>query len=414
MNRKPTSAALQMDLFGAVLAVYAAKGEVSNDGLYAELQSSGAMSEREIHDRTPVGKRGEMHSLGRRKVRWYQQSLKKLGMIERVPGTRGAWRAAAGITKDDQLTPAPAGVTLVAFSTKLGVAIWGDCRTVFQSLDEPIHLCLTSPPYCLAQPRAYGNPTQADYVDFVCSSLEPIVRNLVPGGSICLNVSNDIFDRGLPSRSLVRERLVIALHDRLGLHRMDELIWVNSSKAPGPIAWASKKRVQLNVEWEPIYWLTNDPSRVRSDNRRVLQPHSERHLKLMAGGGETRDTSFADGANRIRPGSFGRVTEGRIPRNVINAGHRCARQSPARVAAKEAGLPVHGAAMPFSVADFLVRFLTEEDELVVDHFGGIQSTPDAAEANGRRWISSELHYEYAYAGGFRFVDAEGFKRGIVL
>jgi len=403
-----------MELFAPILAAYGSKSMISNDKLYAHLESCGALTREEITDRAPVGRSGEMHSLGRRKIRWYQQTLKKLGLIERVAGSRGVWRAATGITKDKELTPAPAGVSLVAFSTNLGVAIWGDCRTVFSSIDEPIHLCVTSPPYCLAQPRAYGNPTEANYVDFICKALEPIVKALVPGGSICLNVSNDIFVPGSPARSLYRERLVLVLHDRLGLHKMDELIWSNPSKAPGPIAWASKKRVQLNVAYEPVYWFTNEPHKVRSDNRRVLQPHTERHQKLIAAGGERRDAVFADGANRITPGAFGSKTEGKIPRNLIVSGHRCARQTPARKAASDAGLPVHGAAMPFAVADLLVRFLTEPGDLVVDPFGGIATTAEAAEEGGRRWLTTDLHHEYLFAGAHRFKQRAGFENELSL
>jgi len=404
----------QMELFDAIMSVYADKGPVSNDALYLALQGSGAISGEELSDRSPVGRSGEMHSLGRRKVRWYQQTLKKLGMIERVDGSRGTWRASAGIVREDSLTPAPSKIALVAFSTKLGVAIWGECRQVMARVDEPIHLCLTSPPYCLAQPRAYGNPAQSEYVDFICEALEPIVKNLVPGGSICLNVSNDIFIPGSPARTLYRERLVIALYERLGLFKLDELIWLNPTKAPGPIAWASKKRVQLNVAYEPVYWFTNDPDRVRSDNRRVLQPHTEAHLKLIARGGERRDASYGDGANRVRPGSFGASTPGKIPRNVITAPHRCSRQTPAREAARAAGLPVHGAAMPYSVAELLVNFLTEPGDLVTDPFGGICTTADAAENSGRRWMTTDIHHEYLFAGAARFAQREGFRQSLTL
>lgn len=403
----------QLDLFGAVLSVYKDKGEVSNDALYSELVEVGAIERKTLKQRCPIGASGEMHSPMQRKIRWYQQTLRSLGMIERVTGSRGVWRAAAGIKNDSQLTPAVGGVCLVAFSTKLGLAIWGDNK-IFTKINEPIHLCLTSPPYCLAKARAYGGPTQAQYIDFICESLEPIVKNLVPGGSIALNVTNDSFLSGSPARSLYREYMMIALYERLGLSKMDELIWLNPTKAPGPIQWASKNRVQLNVSYEPIYWLTNCPSKVRSDNRRVLQPHSERQLKLIAAGGENRESSYGDGANKIHRGSFGNQTEGKIPRNVIQVPHRCAHQTPARNAARAAGLPVHGAAMPFLVADFLVKFLTEEGDMVVDNHAGYFTTPEAAELNGRRWIATELHHEYAYAGSYRFEKCEGFERNLAL
>lgn len=400
----------QMSLFRAVLAAYERNpdAEKSNDALYAEVMRSAVLPAGHWNERVPVGKSEQPRNLARRAVRWHQQTLKRMGLIERVPHKRGTWRATEQVKKE--LTPAPPRTFLVSFSTDLGVALWGACSSVFPRVDEPIHLCLTSPPYCLAKPRAYGNPSEQDYVDFICESLEPIIRNLVPGGSICLNISNDIFQKGLPARSMYRERLVLALHDRLGLHMMDQLIWENRSKAPGPFQWASKNRFQLNTAWEPVYWFTNDPSRVRSDNRRVLKPHSERHQRLIDQGGEKRNAVFGDGANRIRPGSFSNATPGTIPKNVLSFGHRCAKQSPARNALRGAGLPVHGAAMPYGLAEFLVRFLTEPDDLVVDPFAGVCTTPDASERNGRRWLASELMFEYLWGGSHRFEHAKGFTR----
>lgn len=409
---RPTDTA-QLDLFESVRSVYEkSDGELSNEELYASIVEKAGISSKDWVQRAPIGAKGEKHNLAMRKVRWHQQTLKSLGLIERVAGKRGMWRATGACKKD--LTPAQPKVFMVAYSTNLGVAIWGSCHDVFAGFNEPIHLCLTSPPYALRKPRAYGNPSLTMYVDFVCESLEPIVKNLVPGGSICLNISNDIFEEGSPARSLYRERLVIALHERLGLWKLDELIWENKSKAPGPIAWASKKRVQLGVSYEPIYWFTNDPQRLRSDNRRVLQPHSEKHQKLIESGGEKRTAVFADGANRLKVGSFSNPTLGKIPRNILSYGHRCARQRPAREAMASAGLPVHGAAMPFALADFLVKFLTQPGDLVVEPFSGLGTTPEAAEANGCRWFATELMYEYNWASSHRFEGFDGFERNLEL
>ena len=403
-----------MNLFSAVLASYERRpaDELSNDALYEDLIRGAGMPAADWRVLMPVGKSAQPRNLARRAVRWHQQTLKRMGLIERVPHKRGVWRATMQCKKE--LTPAPPQTFLVSFSTDLGVALWGSCSSVFSRIDEPIHLCLTSPPYCLSRPRYYGNPSEQDYVDFVCESLEPIVRNLVAGGSICLNISNDIFEKGLPARSLYRERLVLALNDRLGLRLMDQMVWENRSKAPGPIQWASKKRFLLNTGWEPVYWFTNDPARVRSDNRRVLKPHSPRHQRLIDQGGERRDAIFADGANRIKTGSFSNPTAGSIPKNVLSFGHRCAQQTPARNALRSAGLPVHGAAMPFALADFLVKFLSEPGDLVVDPFAGICTTADASERNGRRWIASEIMFEYLWGASHRFEPATGFMMDATL
>src|SRR3546814_19481809 len=92
---------------------------------------------------------------------------------------------------------------------------------------------MTSPPYPLAKPRRYGNVTEAQYVDWLCKTLEPVIKLLVPGGSICINVGNDVFMPNSPARSLYRERLIVALHDRFGLPKIDELTW-EAPKAPRP------------------------------------------------------------------------------------------------------------------------------------------------------------------------------------
>lgn len=396
----------QMDLFAHVAAAYADSGSLGNEDLYAAIADRASIPDDALRTRLPVGESGQEHNLLKRKIRWHQQTLKHLGLIERVDGKRGLWKLTDAGEK--KLRRAKPQVAMLAFSTDLGIAIWGSCERVFARIDEPIVLAVTSPPYPLRKPRAYGNPPETEYVDFICRSLEPIVRNLAPGGSICLNVSNDIFEHGLPSRSLYLERMVLALHDRLGLSLMDRLVWRNPSKPPGPVQWASKARVQLNVEYEPVYWFTNDPACVIADNRRVLQPHTEKHQRLMGSGGEKREAVYADGAYRLKEGSFGKTTPGKIPRNVLTFSHNCPDHRQYRRDAEALGLQAHGAPMPKSLAGFLIEFLSKPGDLVVDPFGGKLTTAKAAEDLGRRWLSTELILDYIRAAADRFRDAPGY------
>ena len=331
-------------------------------------------------------------------------------MLERVEGERGVWQLTRPASKDlDEIQP---GVSVVGFSTDLGIAILGTCETVFSRIDCPITLCITSPPYPLAKARSYGNVPESHYVDWIVRQLEPIVRNLVPGGSIALNISNDIFIAG-GARSLYCERLVLALHDRLGLSLIDRLIWNNPSKPPGPVRWASIERTHLNVAYEPIFWFTNNPRELKTDNRRVLQAHSERHLKLISQGGEQRHGEFSDGAYRVHPGRFGNPTEGKIPRNVLTFGHSCADQRQYKRDARAAGLPAHGAPMPLSLASFLVEFMSSPGDLVVDPFGGSYTTAKAAELLGRRWLSTEIMVQYILGAANRFRGFGGFSQHLM-
>jgi site-specific DNA-methyltransferase (cytosine-N4-specific) len=403
-------AALQLDLFAQVAAVYADAGEtpISNSTLYASVAERAGIEKDALEAREPIGQSGQRHSRLKRAIRWHQQTLKEAGVLEHADA-RGVWRMA--LRTGAGLHEAAAGVKLVAFSTRLGVAVWGDCADIFARMDEPISLAVTSPPFPLRKPRSYGGPVEREYVDFICVALEPIVRRLAQGGSLCLNISNDIFEPGLPSRSMYCERLLLALHDRLGLSLMDRLIWSNPSKPPGPMRWASQTRQQLNTGYEPIYWLAPNPALVRSDNRRVLEPHTQKHAKLIAAGGEKRHASYSDGAYRIHPGRFGKPTAGRIPRNVITRGHRCADAIAYRRDAAALGLPVHGAGWPLSIPDFLIRFLTEPGDLVVDPFGGRVSTGMAAERLGRRWIVAEKVVDYLRGAAPRFAGCDGFSMG---
>lgn len=405
--------ARQLDLFSSVLHAYSAEhgGRLDNASLYGLVAERAGLSMECLEEKVPVGADGQPHNLITRQIRWHQQTLKHAGILERVEGERGLWQLTNPAGKDlNQVRP---GVAIVGFSTDLGIAILGTCEHVFSHIDAPISLVITSPPYPLAKPRAYGGPSESVYVDWICRTLEPVVKAMAPGASLCLNISNDVFVPGQPARSLYVERVLLALHDRLSLHLMDRLVWENPSKAPGPVAWASKERVQLNVGYEPIYWLTNNPSRVRSNNQRVLQAHTERHMKLIQQGGEQRQKSYADGAYRIHPGRFGNPTEGRIPRNVLTYGHACGDQRQYKRAARAQGLPAHGAPMPLNLASFLVEFLSEPEDLVADPFGGSFTTAKAAERLGRRWLSTEIMVEYVLGAASRFRDARGFEQRLV-
>jgi hypothetical protein len=394
----------QLELFRSVLGVYVDAGEgVENEALYDRLVERGVVEQADMERREPIGAAGTERSVVKRRVRWYQQTLKHLGLVERVPDARGNWRATEKARA--KLTPAPPRVTLLGFSTDLGVAIWGCCTDVFNRLDEPIVACISSPPYPLARPRAYGNPSVADYTDFVCRSLEGVVRHLVRGGTIALNLSNDVLEQGSPARALYKERLVLALHERLGLHKLDELIWANPSKPPGPVRWASMERMLLNVAYEPVLLICNDPRAALADNRRVLVEHTERHLRLMRNGGESRERVYGDGAYRLHEGSFGRETPGRIPRNVLTIGHRCGELTKLRAAAAAAGLPPHGATMPLRLAKFLVSYLSGPGDLCVDPFAGWFTLGKAAEELGRRWIGTEMMLEYVQGARLRFLGA---------
>lgn len=394
----------QMSIFKAVHAVYADRGDapIDNKALYDEVSARIGIDPESFRERTPIGKGGARHARMTRTARWVQQTMKSRGWLSRQPGTRGVWKLTdAG--RAHLHTPA-SGQVVLGFSTRLGIAMVGDCRAIFERVDAPIALTLVSPPYCLSKQRRYGNPTPGEYVDFVLRCLEPVVRRMLPGASLALNLGVDTFVPASPARSMHVERLMLALHDQLGLHLMDRVVWQNTSKPPGPTQWASLRRMQLNSVYEFVLVFCTDPLRSFADNRRVLGPVSERQAKLVAAGGEKRQAVHSDGAHRIRAGSFGKPTAGSISKNILRFSHTCASQRQYKRRAREMGLPCHGAPMPLELAKFLVQWLTAPGQLVVDLMAGSMTTALAAEILGRPWIAGELHAEYALGGSTRFDD----------
>lgn len=380
---------------------------ISNEQLYSLVSERCGIDAEELTRRSEIGVKKEKHCVIKRKIRWYQQTLKMLNVIERVDGERGVWRLAKA--NKGKLHEAPGGIHLLAFSTALGVGLWADSRSVFSNgIHDPIHLVMTSPPFPLRVSRRYGNEPEKAWVSWLIEMMEPLVKQLAPGGSIVLELSNDIFEHKSPSRSLYLERMVLAMHDDLGLSLMDRIPWVNTSKPPTPTIWACRERVQLCAGWEPIYWFTNDPSQVYADNRRVLQPHTEAHQKFLLAGNQ-RVASYGDGAYRLRAEkSFSNQTAGRIPKNVYQRGHRCSDTLELRRHAQALELPCHSAVFPTWLPEQVIQFLTEPGQLVVDPFAGWFKTALAAERHGRRWFCVERVLEHVRVALEMFRRSAGF------
>lgn len=89
--------------------------------------------------------------------------------------------------------------------------------------------------------------------------------------------------------------------------------------------------------------------------------------------------------------------------------HNCPEQSELKKYCNQQQIISHGAAMPASIAQHLISFLTTADEMVVDPFGGSMTTAAQAEKLKRRWITTEKVGQYCKGGESRFFDAPGFQ-----
>jgi site-specific DNA-methyltransferase (cytosine-N4-specific) len=66
----------------------------------------------------------------------------------------------------------------------------------------------------------------------------------------------------------------------------------------------------------------------------------------------------------------------------------------------------HPARFPEKLPEFFIKMLTDENDLVVDIFGGSNTTGFIAEKFNRKWISIEQSFEYIASSAFRFLPLE--------
>ncbi len=170
---------------------------------------------------------------------------------------------------------------------------------------------------------------------------------------------------------------------------------------PSPAEWVTVRRVRCKSSVEQILWLS-PTAHPYADNKSILVPYSEAMKKRLAAGGET--SASRPSGYQIAAGAFGTDNGGAIPGNLITAANT--ESSSAYIAGcKAAGLPVHPARFPAALPEHFIKFLTKEQDLVFDPFGGSLTTAAAAERLNRRWIASEAVLDYLEGARLRFPDA---------
>lgn len=294
------------------------------------------------------------------------------------------------------------------YTTLLGASFLADSRRVLASMpDGSANLVFTSPPYALHFKKEYGNVEKNEYVDWFLSFAREIWRILPDDGSFVLNVGGS-YNKGIPTRSTYHFKLLLALVEEVGFHLAQEFFWYNPAKMPVPAEWVTVRRVRVKDSVEYVWWFSKTPH-PKANNRRVLKPYSKDMLRLNkkgvratvrpSGHNITTDFTKVDAGGSIPANVF----EEELPSNFLRAGNNSANDQYTK-RCKAAGLKIHPARFPTSLPDFFIKLLTDEGDLVVDPFGGSNTTGMVAEGLGRRWIAVDEVEEYLEASKFRFAE----------
>ncbi len=291
----------------------------------------------------------------------------------------------------------------LCYTTNHGVAVCGDSRDLLTCLgDNSINLVMTSPPFALQRKKEYGNESQEDYVDWLIEFARAASPKIAENGSFVLDLGG-AYQKGIPVRSLYQYEVLLRFCKELGYFLAEEFFWHNPSKLPSPIEWVNKRKIRAKDSVNTVWWFSKNPF-PKADISRVLVPYSERMKKLLKNPDAFYSPKKRPSGHDIGKG-FGNDNGGAIPPNLLQFPNSESNSTYQR-GCKVAGIKRHPARFPEKLPEFFIKFLTDPDDLVVDIFGGSNTTGSVAERLERKWISFDLSREYLAASSFRF--AEGY------
>lgn len=262
-----------------------------------------------------------------------------------------------------------------------------------------VNLIFTSPPFPLNRKKRYGNETGESYSRWLCAFGPLFKKMLTPDGSIVIEMGNS-WEPGMPVMSTLALRSLLDFQSENNLYLCQEFIWQNPAKLPSPAQWVNVERIRVKDSFTRLWWLS--PSRKpKANNQRVLQEYSRAMKGLLKKG--SYNAGKRPSEHNIGEASFLKNNGGAIPSNVLTYANTLNSEA-YQTYCRENNLQLHPARMPIDLAKFFIKFLTEPGDIVLDPFGGSNTTGAAAEDLERFWISIEASKDYIEGSRGRFGD----------
>ncbi|HLP51359.1 MAG TPA: site-specific DNA-methyltransferase [Chitinophagales bacterium] len=280
--------------------------------------------------------------------------------------------------------------------TKLGEAFLGDSLELMKNVDkDSVDLILTSPPFALTSKKEYGNETEDKYNDWFLKFAVEFKRILKPEGSLVIDLGGAYLP-GKPVRSIYQYELLVRLVKELKFNLAQEFFHYNPARLPAPAEWVNVRRIRVKDSVNLVWWLSKSDY-PKANNKNVLKEYSPAMKKLLVNGYKAK---MRPSGHNIT-GNFNKEYEGSIPPNLLELGNNDS-NSTYMLKCKENGIKPHPAKFPKRFAEFFIKFLTDEGDLVFDPFAGSNTTGKAAEELNRKWLAMEVDQEYLKGSIFRF------------
>ena len=183
------------------------------------------------------------------------------------------------------------------------------------------------------------------------------------------------------------------------LHLCQQVICHNPARLPSPAQWVNVTREKLENSFTHVWWMSRQ-EHPKANNRRVLLPYSS-HMKGLLKS-QKYNAGTRPSGHVISKKGFLIDHGGSIAPNVIKIGVDDASLPESllqfsgtsgdlkyRQYCKDNDYELHPARMQMGLASFFIEFLTNHGDLVLDPFGGSNTTGFAAETLKRQWIAVE-------------------------
>lgn len=289
-----------------------------------------------------------------------------------------------------------------AYATDYGLMLRGHSEEVLRHADldgirGKVQLIFTSPPFPLNTKKKYGNLQGEEYLTWLTGFGSLFRELLAENGSIVIELGNS-WEPGLPTMSTLGLKALLRFQEENKLHLCQEFICHNPARMPSPAQWVTIERIRLKDSYTRLWWLS-PTSRPKANNKNVLKEYSEAMQRLL------KTKQFNSGKrpseHHVSEESFKKDNGGAIPPNVLSISNTSA-SDPYQQYCRAHDIEFHPARMPIDLPEFFIKFLTDPGDIVLDPFGGSNTTGAAAEKLSRHWLAVEPtpHYIEGSLGRF--------------
>jgi DNA modification methylase len=294
----------------------------------------------------------------------------------------------------------------ISYQTKYGKCYEGKIEDVlktnlFQEYLGKINLIFTSPPFPLNRKKKYGNLNGNDYIEWLTAITTSLRDYLADNGSLVIEIGNS-WEPNEPVMSTLSLETLLSIKKEGNYKLCQQFIWYNTAKLPSPVQWVNVERIRVKDSFTNIWWMSKT-STPKANNRNVLEEYSISMKRLLKT--KKYNAGLRPSEHNIDEKSFLKDNGGSIPSNVIVSSNTLS-SSPYLKYCKEAKITPHPARMSKSIAEFFIKFLTEENDFVLDPFAGSNTTGEVSESLKRRWLSIELNKDYITGSKIKFPHAK--------